>query len=109
MTIPVINAVINFSTGPGFAQAFIIGDGRLGTNILADSAAVIVDVSNVVDSVSIKRGRSATADEFQTGTLTLRIVDQNGSFNPQNKLALHGPARSNEKGFNNSYMARPNL
>jgi hypothetical protein len=84
MTIPVINAVINFSTGPGFAQAFIIGDGKLGTNILADSAAVIVDVSNVVDSVSTKRGRSATADEFQTGTMTLRIVDQNGDFNPQN-------------------------
>ena len=84
MTIPVINAVINFSTGPGFAQAFIIGEGKLGTNILADSAAVIVDVSNVVDSVTTKRGRSATADEFQTGTLTLRIVDQNGDFNPQN-------------------------
>lgn len=84
MTIPVINAVINFSTGPAFAQAFIIGEGILGTNVLADSAAVIVDVSNVVDSVSTKRGRSATADEFQTGTLTLRIVDQNGDFNPQN-------------------------
>jgi hypothetical protein len=84
MTIPVINAVINFSTGPGFAPAFIIGEGKLGTNILADSAAVIVDVSNVVDSVSTKRGRSATADEFQTGTMTLRIVDQTGAFNPQN-------------------------
>jgi len=84
MTIPVINAVINFSTGPSFAQAFIIGEGIFGTNILADSASLIVDVSNVVDSVSTKRGRSATADEFQTGTLTLRIVDQNGDFNPQN-------------------------
>ena len=84
MSIPVINAVINFSTGAAFAQAFIIGEGILGTNVLADSAAVIVDVSNVVDSVSTKRGRSATADEFQTGTMTLRIVDQNGDFNPQN-------------------------
>ena len=84
MTIPVINAVINFSTGPGFAQAFIIGEGVFGTNVLADSAAVIVDVSNVVDSVTTRRGRNATADEFQTGTLSLRIVDQNGDFNPQN-------------------------
>jgi hypothetical protein len=84
MTVPVINAVINFSTGPSFAQAFIIGEGILGTNILADSAAVIVDVSNVVDSVSIKRGRNPQADEFQTGTMTLRIIDQNGDFNPQN-------------------------
>jgi hypothetical protein len=84
MTVPVINAVINFSTGPSFAQAFIIGEGILGTNILADSAAVIVDVSNVVDSVSIKRGRNPQADEFQTGTMTLRIIDQSGAFNPQN-------------------------
>ena len=84
MTVPTINAVINFGTGAAFAQAFIIGEGILGTNVLADSAALIVDVSNVVDSVSTKRGRSATADEFQTGTLTLRIVDQNGDFNPQN-------------------------
>ena len=84
MTIPVINAVINFGTGPSTAQAFIIGEGILGTNVLADSAALVVDISNVVDSVSTKRGRSATADEFQTGTLTLRIVDQNGDFNSQN-------------------------
>ena len=84
MTVPTINAVINFSTGPSFAQAFIIGEGIFGTNVLADSAAVIVDVSDVVDSVSIKRGRNAQADEFQTGTMTLRIVDQNGDFNPQN-------------------------
>lgn len=84
MPIPTINAVINFSTGPSFAQAMILDEGILGTNILADSAAVIVDVSNVVNTVNIKRGRSATADEFQTGTMTLRIVDQNGDFNPQN-------------------------
>jgi hypothetical protein len=84
MTVPTINAVINFSTGPSFAQAMILDEGLLGTNILADSAAVIVDVSDVVNSVNIRRGRSATADEFQTGTMTLRIVDQNGDFNPQN-------------------------
>jgi hypothetical protein len=84
MTIPVINAVINFSTGPSFAQAMILDSGILGTNVLADSASVIVDVSNVVDSIETKRGRNPQADQFQTGTLSLRIVDQNGDFNPQN-------------------------
>jgi len=84
MPIPTINAIINFSTGPSFAQAMILDEGLLGTNILADSTAIIVDVSDVVNSVNIRRGRSATADEFQTGTMTLRIVDQNGDFNPQN-------------------------
>jgi hypothetical protein len=84
MTLPVINAIINFSTGPSFAQAMILGEGILGTNILSDSAAVIVDVSDVVDTIQTNRGRNPQADQFQTGTLTLRIVDQNGDFNPQN-------------------------
>jgi hypothetical protein len=84
MTVPVVNAVINFSTGPSFAQAMILDSGILDTNVLADSASVIVDVSNVVDSIQTIRGRNAQADQFQTGTLSLRIVDQNGDFNPQN-------------------------
>jgi hypothetical protein len=84
MTVPVINAIINFSTGPAFAQAMIIDQGILGTNVLADSAAVIVDVSNQVNRIETNRGRTALSDQFQTGALTLRIVDQSGDFNPMN-------------------------
>ena len=84
MPIPVINAVINFSTGPSFAQAMILDTGILNTNVLADSTAVIVDVSDQVNSIETNRGRTALSDAFQTGALTLRIVDQNGDFNPQN-------------------------
>ena len=84
MTVPVINAIINFSTGPSFAQAMIIDQGILGTNVLADAASVIVDVSSQVNRIETNRGRTALSDQFQTGSLTLRIVDQNGDFNPQN-------------------------
>ena len=84
MAVPVINAIINFSTGPSFAQAMILDTGVLDTNVLADSTAVIVDVSNQVNRIETNRGRTALSDQFQTGTLTLRIVDQNGDFNPQN-------------------------
>jgi hypothetical protein len=84
MAVPVVNAIINFSTGPSFAQAMILDQGILDTNVLADSAAVIVDVSNQVNRIETKRGRNALIDEFQTGTLALRIVDQNGDFNPEN-------------------------
>jgi hypothetical protein len=84
MAVPVVNAVINFSTGPGFAQAMILDQGILGTNILADSASVIVDVSDQINLIQTNRGRNATADQFTVGTLSLRIVDQNGDFNPQN-------------------------
>jgi len=84
MAVPTVNAIINFSTGPSFAQAMILDQGILGTNVLADSAAVIVDVSDQINRIETRRGRNALADQFQTGTLTLRIVDQNGDFNPQN-------------------------
>jgi hypothetical protein len=84
MTIPVINAIINFSTGAGFASPMILDSGVLGVNALADSTAVTVDVSNLVDSVKTNRGRTALSDIFQTGTMSLRIIDQNGDFNPMN-------------------------
>ena len=84
MTVPVVNAVINFSSGPGFAQACLIDSGIFGTNIFADSAAVIVDVSDQINLIQTNRGRNAVADQFTVGTCSLRIVDQNGDFNPQN-------------------------
>ena len=62
----------------------ILDQGLLDTNILADAVAVIVDVSDQIDYITTNRGRQAEADQFQTGTLSLRIVDQNGDFNPQN-------------------------
>jgi hypothetical protein len=58
--------------------------GILGTNVLADSVAVIVDVSNRINRIETNRGRTALSDLFQTGSLTLRLTDQNGDFNPQN-------------------------
>ena len=84
MTVPVVNAYINFSTGPAFAQAMILDTGILDVNILEDSAAIIVDVSDQINFIQTTRGRNPLFDQFQTGQLTLRIVDQNGDFNPTN-------------------------
>lgn len=84
MAVPTVKAIINFSTGPSFAQAMILDTGLIGTNALADSTSIIVDVSSQIDSINTSRGRNAQADQFQTGQLNLRIVDQNGDFNPQN-------------------------
>ena len=84
MAVPTINAILNFSTGPATAQAMQIDIGKIGVNVFADAVAVIVDVSNQVNYVKTQRGRSALSDQFQTGQLTLRIIDQNGDFNPLN-------------------------
>lgn len=84
MTLPVINAIINFSTGAGFASPMILDSGVLGVNALADTTSVSVDVSSLVDSIKTTRGRTALSDIFQTGTMSLRIIDQTGAFNPMN-------------------------
>jgi len=84
MSVPTLNAIINFSTGPSTAQAMQLDIGILGTNILADAVAVIVDVSDRINRIETNRGRTALSDLFQTGSLTLRLTDQNGDFNPQN-------------------------
>jgi len=84
MSLPAIAVILNFSSGPSFGQAMIIGSGVLGVNILADSATVTADVSDTVQAVNISRGRNALSDVFQTGTCSVVIADETGAFNPQN-------------------------
>lgn len=82
--VPTVDVTINFSTGASFADAFLIGYGVFGRNVLADSTSVIVDVSDQVQSVQTTRGRNLLTDVFQTGTATVILADTNGDFNPQN-------------------------
>ena len=86
MTRPIINVVIDFSTGASFGYPFILDSSTLdGADVLSDSpASLIVDISNLLDSVQTNRGRQISAEVFQTGTAAVRILDQNGDFNPQN-------------------------
>ena len=84
MSLPSIAVILNFSSGPSFGQAMIIGSGVLGVNVLADAATVTADVSDTVQAVNISRGRNALSDVFQTGTCSVVIADQEGAFNPEN-------------------------
>ena len=85
MSRPVINVIINFSTGASFGNPFIIDQSKLGQDVFADaSASLVVDVSDLVDTINTNRGRQLSAEQFNTGTAIIRILDQNGNFNPQN-------------------------
>ena len=85
MSRPVINVIINFSTGATFGNPFILDQSQLGSlDVLADASALIVDVSDLIDSISTNRGRQLSAEQFNTGTASVRILDQTGAFNPQN-------------------------
>jgi hypothetical protein len=85
MSKPTVNVIINFSTGAGFGNPFIIDQSKLGQDVFADTAAsLVVDVSNQVDSISTTRGRQVSTEQFNSGVASIRILDQNGDFNPQN-------------------------
>lgn len=82
MATPTLVVTFDFSSGAVFDYPFIIGEGILGTNVLADAAALTVDISNQVNKVSIRRGYNILQEEFQAGTATVRVLDQNGDWNP---------------------------
>ena len=89
MTRPVINVIIDFNTGASFAYPFVLNSSELdGGNVLSDSSSnLVVDVSDLLDSVQTNRGRNISSEQFQTGTASIRILDQNGDFNSQNTLS----------------------
>ena len=87
MALPVIGVEIDFSNGASFGYPFLLDDidyGILGTNILADSAADIVNITDQVMAVSTRRGRNRILSNFEAGTATVTINDPNSDFNPQN-------------------------
>jgi len=82
-----VGVSFDFSSGPVFGIAFTIGDpdnGILGVNVLADAASDVVDISNQVGRISIRRGYNLLQDQFQAGTATVRVYDPTGAWNPQN-------------------------
>jgi hypothetical protein len=86
MTRPSINVIIDFSTGASFGYPFVLGTSELdGGDVLSDSStSLVVDVSNLLDSIQTNRGRNISSEQFQTGTASIRLLDRNGNFNPQN-------------------------
>ena len=84
MATPHLVVVIDFSSGATFGYPFILDQGILGTNTLAEPGALTVDVSNQVNKVSIRRGYNLLQEQFQAGTATVRLLDQNGDWNPTN-------------------------
>jgi hypothetical protein len=90
MALPAQIAVsFDFTSGATFGYPFTIGDekyGVLGTGTLASSTTPepTVDLTPDVRSISIKRGRNIMRDTYEAGTCTVRVMDPNSYFNPQN-------------------------
>jgi hypothetical protein len=92
MALPAQIAVsFDFSNGATFGfQGLVIGDakyGLIGTGQLAAESggeAPIVDLTPDVYQISITRGRNIQRDQYEAGQCTVRVLDPNSYFNPQN-------------------------
>ena len=90
MTLPAtISVSFDFSQGATFGYGFVIGDavnGVIGTSQFGDSpvATPTIDLSSETRQITIRRGRNIMRDTYEAGTCTVRVIDQNGDFNPQN-------------------------
>jgi hypothetical protein len=84
-----VSVSFDFTSGATFGYPFTIGDtkyGVLGTGTLASTTTPepTVDLTPDVRSISIKRGRNIMRDTYEAGTCTVRVLDPNSYFNPQN-------------------------
>lgn len=90
MSLPAqISVSFDFTSGATFGYPFTIGDakyGKLGTGTLASTTTPepTVDLTPDVRQITIKRGRNIMRDTFEAGTCTVRVLDPNSYFNPQN-------------------------
>ena len=90
MSLPAnISVSFDFSSGATFGLGFVIGDpinGVIGTSTFSASEVLepVVDLSPNTRRITIKRGRNIMRDTYEAGTCTVRVIDQNGDFNPQN-------------------------
>lgn len=85
---PVVGAVIDFTPGISvLINPFTLDSaelGVLGTNQLGDQPADYVDISSLIKSVSVRRGRNRILAKFEAGSASVDIYDQNGDWNPAN-------------------------
>jgi hypothetical protein len=90
MTLPAtISVSFDFSQGATFGFGFVVGDEKygiigVGTFAASEVPEPVVDLSNQTRSIKISRGRNIMRDTYETGTCTVRVIDETGAFNPQN-------------------------
>jgi hypothetical protein len=84
-----ISVSFDFSSGATFGYPFTLNDAKYGllntgTLSLSTVATPVVDLTENVYQISIKRGRNIMRDTYEAGTCVVRVLDPKSYFNPQN-------------------------
>ena len=95
MTAPVMQVLVGFQTTTGFGTPFLLEDAFYGVLDTAGRGTLggleFADLTNLVESVNITRGRSRQLDQFNAGTATVSFDNATRILDPLNTASIYYP------------------
>lgn len=95
MSVPTMQVLVGFQTTTGFGSAFKLNDAFFGVLDTAGrgtlGGVVFADLTYLVESVNITRGRSRQLDQFNAGTATIAFDNASQILNPSNTSSIYYP------------------
>ena len=100
MSQPVLQVLVGFQTTANFGQPFQLDDavyGKLNTGTLG--GIKFADLTTMVQSVNINRGRSRQLQEFNAGTATVSFWNKSRALDPLNTASPYWNTSANTTGI----------
>lgn len=95
MPAPTMQVLVGFQTTTGFGQPFQLDDAFYGVLDTAGRGTLgglaYADLTNLVESVNITRGRSRQLDQFNAGTATVTFNNSSRILDPLNTSSIYYP------------------
>jgi hypothetical protein len=95
MTVPVMQVLVGFQSTTGFGTPFQLNDSFYGVLNTAGRGTLggvtMADLTSIVESVNITRGRNRQLDQFNAGTATIAFNNQTEVLNPSNTASPYYP------------------
>ena len=95
MSVPTMQVLVGFQSTTGFGTPFQLNDAFYGVLDTAGRGTLggvtFVDLTSLVENVSITRGRSRQLDQFNAGTATIAFDNASQVLNPSNTSSPYYP------------------
>jgi len=95
MSVPTMQVLVGFQSTTGFGTPFLLNDAFYGVLNTAGRGTLggvtMVDLTYLVESVNITRGRSRQLDQFNAGTATIAFDNASQILNPTNTSSPYYP------------------
>ncbi len=95
MSVPVMQVLVGFQSTTGFGTPFQLDDAFYGVLDTAGRGTLggltFVDLTSLVQSVNINRGRSRQLDQFNAGTASIAFYNESQILNPSNTSSPYYP------------------